>query len=57
MDLPALSCCKALGRRQLATGQSKWDAFSRAMALILNPSIRRPNELLLSQAAMVDTAV
>jgi transcriptional regulator len=26
-----------LGRRQLAAGQSKWDTFSRAMALILNP--------------------
>jgi transcriptional regulator len=25
------------GRRQLAAEQSKWDAFSRAMALILNP--------------------
>src|SRR5215469_13854133 len=27
----------APGRRQLAAEQSKWDAFSRAMALILNP--------------------
>ena len=26
-----------LGRRQLAAEQSKWDNFSRAMALILNP--------------------
>jgi len=26
-----------LGRKQFATGQSKWDAFSRAMALIVNP--------------------
>src|SRR5260370_37079576 len=26
-----------LGRRQLAAEQSKWDAFSRAMALSLNP--------------------
>lgn len=25
------------GRKQLAAEQSKWDAFSRAMALILNP--------------------
>ena len=25
------------GRRQFAAEQSKWDAFSRAMALILNP--------------------
>jgi PadR family transcriptional regulator, regulatory protein PadR len=25
------------GRRQLAAEQSKWDTFSRAMALILNP--------------------
>src|SRR6266481_7396851 len=25
------------GRKQLATEQSKWEAFSRAMALILNP--------------------
>jgi len=25
------------GRRQLATEQSKWQAFSRAMGLILNP--------------------
>jgi transcriptional regulator len=28
----------APGRRQLAAEQSKWDAFSRAMALILNPA-------------------
>jgi len=27
----------ARGRKQLATEQSKWEAFSRAMALILNP--------------------
>jgi PadR family transcriptional regulator, regulatory protein PadR len=27
----------ALGRRQLASEQSKWLAFSRAMGLILNP--------------------
>src|ERR1700716_3269533 len=27
----------ALGRTQLAAEQSKWDTFSRAMALILNP--------------------
>jgi PadR family transcriptional regulator PadR len=27
----------ALGRKQLANGQSKWQAFSRAMGLILNP--------------------
>ena len=27
----------ALGRRQLAAEQSKWDAFSRAMGLVLNP--------------------
>ena len=26
-----------LGRRQFAAEQSKWDTFSRAMALILNP--------------------
>jgi transcriptional regulator len=26
-----------LGRRQLAAEQSKWEAFSRAMGLILNP--------------------
>src|SRR2546426_11597063 len=26
-----------LGRKRLAAEQSKWDAFSRAMALILNP--------------------
>jgi transcriptional regulator len=26
-----------LGRRQFAAEQSKWDAFSRAMALILSP--------------------
>ena len=26
-----------LGRKQLATEQSKWDAFARAMGLILNP--------------------
>jgi PadR family transcriptional regulator, regulatory protein PadR len=25
------------GRKQLATEQSKWDAFSRAMGLVLNP--------------------
>src|SRR5688500_17861296 len=28
----------ALGRRQFAAEQSKWNAFSRAMALILNPA-------------------
>src|SRR6266542_6216585 len=28
----------ALGRKQLAAEQSKWDAFSRAMGLILNPT-------------------
>jgi PadR family transcriptional regulator PadR len=27
----------SLGRKQLASEQSKWDAFSRAMRLILNP--------------------
>ena len=27
----------ALGRKQLAAEQSKWDGFSRAMGLILNP--------------------
>jgi transcriptional regulator len=27
----------SLGRRQLASEQSKWQAFSRAMGLILNP--------------------
>jgi PadR family transcriptional regulator PadR len=27
----------SLGRKQLAAERSKWDAFSRAMALILNP--------------------
>jgi len=27
----------ALGRKQLASEQSKWQAFSRAMGLILNP--------------------
>jgi PadR family transcriptional regulator PadR len=26
-----------LGRKQLATEQSKWEAFARAMGLILNP--------------------
>jgi transcriptional regulator len=29
-----------LGRKQLAAEQSKWDTFSRAMALILNPARR-----------------
>src|SRR3954453_3116319 len=28
----------AAGRRQLAAEHSKWDAFSRAVALILNPA-------------------
>jgi PadR family transcriptional regulator PadR len=28
----------ALGRRQLESEQSKWDAFARAMGLILNPA-------------------
>src|ERR1700732_1914806 len=28
----------ALGRKQLGVEQSKWDAFSRAMGLILNPT-------------------
>jgi PadR family transcriptional regulator, regulatory protein PadR len=27
-----------LGRKQLATERSKWEAFSRAMALVLNPA-------------------
>jgi PadR family transcriptional regulator, regulatory protein PadR len=27
-----------LGRKQLAAEHSKWEAFSRAMALVLNPS-------------------
>jgi transcriptional regulator len=27
-----------LGRKRLATEQSKWEAFSRAMGLILNPA-------------------
>src|SRR6266481_8037142 len=27
----------ALGRKQLASEQSKWEAFARAMGLILNP--------------------
>lgn len=27
----------ALGRKQLASEHSKWDAFARAMSLILNP--------------------
>ena len=27
----------ALGRKQLVSEQSKWQAFSRAMGLILNP--------------------
>jgi PadR family transcriptional regulator PadR len=26
-----------LGRKQLAAERSKWDAFSRAMTLVLNP--------------------
>lgn len=28
----------AAGRKQLATEQTKWQAFSRAMGLVLNPS-------------------
>jgi len=28
----------ALGRKQLAREQSKWDAFARAMGLLLNPA-------------------
>ncbi len=30
-------CLTSLGRRQLAAERSKWDTFSRAVALILNP--------------------
>jgi PadR family transcriptional regulator, regulatory protein PadR len=30
-------CLTPAGRNQLATEQSKWQAFSRAMGLILNP--------------------
>lgn len=30
-------CLTALGRRQLFAEQSKWQAFSRAMGLLLNP--------------------
>ena len=28
----------ALGRKQLASEQSKWDAFARAMELLLKPT-------------------
>src|SRR5258708_38047963 len=31
-----------LGRKQLVTEQSKWETFSRAVALILNPADREP---------------
>src|ERR1051326_2265883 len=31
----------ALGRRQLASEHSKWDAFARAMRLLLNPGARK----------------
>ena len=31
-------CLTLLGRRQLTAEQSKWQAFSRAMGLILNPA-------------------
>lgn len=31
-------CLTPLGQKQLAAEQSKWDAFSRAVALILNPA-------------------
>jgi transcriptional regulator len=30
------------GRKQLATEQSKWDTFSRAMGLVLNPLNQEP---------------
>ena len=33
-----------LGRKQLAAEHSKWDAFCRAMGLILNPAVRKGNE-------------
>jgi transcriptional regulator len=29
----------SLGRRQLVSGQSKWEAFARAMGLLLKPAI------------------
>jgi transcriptional regulator len=32
----------ATGRRQLATEQSKWECFSRAMGLVLNPPVEEP---------------
>jgi transcriptional regulator len=32
----------ALGRRQLVTEQSKWQAFTRAMGLVLNPTGDEP---------------
>jgi PadR family transcriptional regulator len=32
----------ALGRRQLVTEQSKWQAFTRAMGLVLNPAGDEP---------------
>jgi PadR family transcriptional regulator, regulatory protein PadR len=31
-----------LGRKQLVTERSKWDAFSRAMGLVLNPVVVNP---------------
>jgi transcriptional regulator len=31
-------CLTRLGRKQLAKERSKWEAFSRAMGLILNPA-------------------
>ena len=44
------------GRKQLASEQSKWDAFARAMGLLLKPSPRRDNDLALSEVQVVAAA-
>lgn len=44
LDLPIL----------LTADQSKWDTFSRAMALILNPVDQGHNELVSLQVALVE---
>lgn len=42
------------GHKQLAAQQSPWEAFSRAMGLILSRRSRRENERLSSQVGLAD---
>src|SRR5580704_1670810 len=41
------------GRRELASEQSKWETFSRAMGLVLKPADQSHHERLVPEAPMV----